>query len=384
MTSLSVNGNLFALSVERGTVAVDFSNELFNERLFVSSTKLEKGNVEVQDGNISLACCAFSPGPKYLAFCFHKELCVHEINSWQLVCKKELKRAASSVLFSPKTDKLVVADKSGDVYLFNFEKIQEEEGHLLLGHVSMILDVLITQDERFILTCDRDEKIRVSRFPDSYIIQSFCLGHKEFVMTMTLLSHNEKLLVSGSGDGTIRIWDFIDGRQSLVHDCSEVIIDGNDNSQSPAVLKIASLKLDENSSLLCATFRNFSGMLVYKILSEHGNILSVAHQVVKLISEPITMCLNKSRDDVWIIEQGFIASLYKIDNKELVAFSTSEVDKVNSVLKKYPNVFCKQFSPSKMIESFYKKNFDNMEDYLKRKMDRLEQNNKKFKTDYKC
>ena len=42
------------------------------------------------------------------------------------------------------------------------------------------------------------------RFPNSYTIHSFCLGHRDFVTSLSLLS--DSLLVSGSGDGTVRIW----------------------------------------------------------------------------------------------------------------------------------------------------------------------------------
>ncbi len=52
---------------------------------------------------------------------------------------------------------------------------------LLLGHLSMLLDVLVTDCSRFVVTCDRDEKIRVSRYPNAYNIHTYCLGHTEFV-----------------------------------------------------------------------------------------------------------------------------------------------------------------------------------------------------------
>lgn len=33
-----------------------------------------------------------------------------------------------------------------------------------------------------VITCDRDEKIRVSRYPNAYNIETFCLGHTEWVV----------------------------------------------------------------------------------------------------------------------------------------------------------------------------------------------------------
>lgn len=34
-----------------------------------------------------------------------------------------------------------------------------------------------------VITCDRDEKIRVSRYPNAYNIETFCLGHTEWVIS---------------------------------------------------------------------------------------------------------------------------------------------------------------------------------------------------------
>ncbi|CAM8895052.1 unnamed protein product [Rhodiola kirilowii] len=77
----------------------------------------------------------------------------------------------------------------------------------------------------FILSSDRDFKIRVSVFPEkpldgAHEIQSFCLGHTEFVSCITFVSspdHPQGFLVSGSGDSTVRLWDIMSGK--LLHTC---------------------------------------------------------------------------------------------------------------------------------------------------------------------
>lgn len=76
-----------------------------------------------------------------------------------------------------------------------------------------------------LITADRDCKIRVSRYPESYVIKSFCLGHEEYVLLIhacfiqwrfisrvALLSVPEQRIVSAAGDGTIRLWA-MDGKQ---------------------------------------------------------------------------------------------------------------------------------------------------------------------------
>ncbi|KAM5351647.1 hypothetical protein ACJ41O_004370 [Fusarium nematophilum] len=82
---------------------------------------------------------------------------------------------------------------------------------LLLGHVSMLTSLAIGESEgrRYILTSDRDEHIRVSRYiPQAYVIEGFCLGHKEFVSSITIPAARGHILVSGGGDEDLFVWDW--------------------------------------------------------------------------------------------------------------------------------------------------------------------------------
>ncbi|OJD17292.1 hypothetical protein ACJ73_08812 [Blastomyces percursus] len=93
---------------------------------------------------------------------------------------------------------------------------------LLLGHVSMLTDVayveLSVDSESavcrpYIISADRDEHIRVSRGPpQSYIIQTYCLGHAAFVSRLCILPWSASTLVSGGGDNYILAWSWAEGK----------------------------------------------------------------------------------------------------------------------------------------------------------------------------
>ena len=85
---------------------------------------------------------------------------------------------------------------------------------LLLGHVSMLTSLLLgevaSRGRRYIITADRDEHIRVSRYiPQAHIIENFCLGHKEFVYSMVIPQRRPEMLVSGGGDRGLFVWDWV-------------------------------------------------------------------------------------------------------------------------------------------------------------------------------
>ncbi|QDS67902.1 hypothetical protein FKW77_008290 [Venturia effusa] len=94
---------------------------------------------------------------------------------------------------------------------------------LLLGHVSLLTDLLVTSikpDEsiekprEYLITSDRDEHIRISRGPpQAYVIEGFCLGHHEFINKLCLAEPG--LLVSGGGDDELFVWDWL--AQKLVN-----------------------------------------------------------------------------------------------------------------------------------------------------------------------
>jgi tRNA (guanine-N(7)-)-methyltransferase subunit TRM82 len=96
------------------------------------------------------------------------------------------------------------------------EKTEPKFEHkLLLGHVSMLTDLVVAerQSRNYIITADRDEHIRVSRgIPQAHIIENYCLGHEDFITRLCLPTPFPELLLSGGGDDAIYVWDFLSGR----------------------------------------------------------------------------------------------------------------------------------------------------------------------------
>lgn len=89
----------------------------------------------------------------------------------------------------------------------------------LLGHVSLLTAMLLLDDADSvrdaegkaslprIITADRDEHVRVSRWPQGWRIERFLLGQKKFVSCLALHPSNPNLLLAAGGDDTVRVWD---------------------------------------------------------------------------------------------------------------------------------------------------------------------------------
>ena len=100
-----------------------------------------------------------------------------------------------------------------------------EGAAFLLGHCcSIITDACVLPGTNLVCTSDRDHKVRVSILPKtaplaegSHEIQSFCHGHTAFVACVAACVASAEApgragkLVTGGGDGTVRLWNAEDG-----------------------------------------------------------------------------------------------------------------------------------------------------------------------------
>ncbi|KAK5102374.1 tRNA (guanine-N(7)-)-methyltransferase non-catalytic subunit trm82 [Exophiala xenobiotica] len=139
--------------------------------------------------------------------------------------------------FKPSASELTVHTK-GNLEALKQQQLQKQkhtrkegpdfEHKLLLGHVSLLTDLAIAtgevngKDRTFLLTSDRDEHIRVSRgIPQTHVIHSFCLGHTEFVSKLFIVPWDRRVLVAGSGEPSLRVYDWQSGQEHIQYDILE-------------------------------------------------------------------------------------------------------------------------------------------------------------------
>ncbi|KAJ2745688.1 tRNA (guanine-N(7)-)-methyltransferase non-catalytic subunit trm82 [Coemansia sp. BCRC 34301] len=154
-----------------------------------------------------IRAATFSRDGALFAICTaDKGLYIYETEHWATVRSMATEKRTNALAFDPSSAFLVTADKFGDAHLVATSHT-DEKPKLLLGHVSILYAIAFTfSDKPLVLTCDRDEKLRVSKYPNAYNIQSFGLGHTEFVTTVAAARFAPDSAVTGSGDGTLRLW----------------------------------------------------------------------------------------------------------------------------------------------------------------------------------
>lgn len=212
---------------------------------------------------------------------------------------------------------------------------------------------------RFIVTSDRDEKIKVSNYPATHDIEAFCVGHKEFVSSVTFFN-KEKLLLSASGDKTLRVWDYETGKQSQLIEMSFIPI---------------TVAIQETSGLMAISSNDNTMFMHRYAISKDGDLsLELLGQKSYPSNIEFRFC------DESVIVEYFEATvsgerkllLDKITSTESKAHFEQLCDVTDALTINLEASFkiVKSFDVSLLFKN--SKNFDNVKQYIDRKKARIE------------
>lgn len=158
---------------------------------------------------------------------------------------------------------VIAGVKTGEAVAMPFPDINRDI-KTLLGHTtSMIVHLTVNKDSSLLLTGDRDEKIRVSGFPRTSLIQSYCLGHSKSLTKVATSSLTPDLAVSTSLDNTIKLWSITSG---TLFDSEELLPE--ELATSKALLN-TSLAVSAHSNVVAVVLNNQSVRL-FAIVSTTG------------------------------------------------------------------------------------------------------------------
>ncbi|KAG0148865.1 hypothetical protein CROQUDRAFT_654207 [Cronartium quercuum f. sp. fusiforme G11] len=171
-----------------------------------------------------------------------KMLKTWDLPTLNLLQSRELAKRATALSVSPNGKHIVIGDKSGDIYNLPFDapdnlvfasdpdhelkdKPNESLGSQqaessskpvilapIAGHVSILtsLTFIPSRPNPYLITADRDEHIRISRYPKAWSIENYLLGHQRFVGALLWVpgfGEQGGVVLSGGGEDDVFVWD---------------------------------------------------------------------------------------------------------------------------------------------------------------------------------
>mmetsp|Transcript_2727 Transcript_2727/g.8006 ORF Transcript_2727/g.8006 Transcript_2727/m.8006 type:complete len:437 (+) Transcript_2727:144-1454(+) len=361
----STDQHVIAALDEEAVVALSTSGDGDEARIVVGlNPSKESGGGDVSGGNPALAVasslskdgksltCAVSRQDKTLAlYSVPLAGCDDSSNNVDPIAVYKTPKRVGSLDFASvppgiaggnPVETIISADFEGNAIAYPVEaSASNNVSRLLLGHTASMLTGLrivhnSTDNTARILTSDRDEKVRVSSFPNTFVVEGYLLGHTEYVSSLDVSKNDAcPFCVTCGGDGTIRLWDYTtceeldavktdqtssDGGEegggsvevplgvTMNPDGSIAAVIWNDTprvdiyrvTEQKALEKIQSFECSEQP--LIATFLADGALVVlakdpafivqYKAVLEEGSSRAVSFSLISDDSSPLTKCLK--------------------------------------------------------------------------------------------
>lgn len=251
------------------------------------SCKSETASADGPDG--SLTDVVITPDGQHLIACQNnKTVMVLETKTWSRVSTLLLRKKLMSVRCSADSTLCAVADRFGDVHNLSVPQLTPQNS---IGHLAEVFCAIYSLDGKYLISCDKEKKVRVSRYPASYIIERFCFGHLNAVTGISTVNGDHDLLITASSDGTVRLWDFKNGKE-----LSRWNVAGNGCTLiGPAVINNLVMVVEQGQSDV-------------SVLSFDANQLALVRRM-KLEMFPVHMCADNAGSVWFLLADGRIKIL---------------------------------------------------------------------------
>ncbi|KAJ7416610.1 tRNA (guanine-N(7)-)-methyltransferase non-catalytic subunit WDR4 [Pitangus sulphuratus] len=298
-------------------------------------------------GTDDILAFAFSPSGDYFALTDdNKRLILFRTKpSWESVSVRFVNRRCTALVITAAEDKIFIADKSGDVYSYSITEPQAD-GKLELGHVSLLLDVALSPDDQHILSADRDEKIRVSLTKAPYSI-----------------------------DSTLRLWKYKSGEE--VHCCQLSSICGPEAAKTDQKYTVSRITYCCQGGYVAILCDSIPTVYVFQLDATAQQL--VYKQQIPLQHKGWDIAFGET-GDLWILQEDKEAplQLYRAcDGQWKAVTDDKELQKMSKYIQDNWTVFEGFVGAGSYYRHLYKASFDNMDEYLQKKEERLQQQKKK-------
>lgn len=190
------------------------------------------------------------------------------------------------------------------------------EPDIPFGHYSVVTELAILQplnsNMRYIASSDKDEKIRISRWPHSYDIVCFCLGHTMYVTNVCLVQNAAlglDVLVSTGGDNQLFVWNYLTGKKLFqldlsVHVTHTALSQALRKNYGATTLSSTSVVYDERHNRIFISFEFLDAILVFEPTMTAAGVSLTFLDQKPLSIVPLKLALNAAASQLFVSGVG--------------------------------------------------------------------------------
>ena len=185
---------------------------------------------------------------------------------------------------------VLAGDLIGDAWAFNVAG-PKPETRFLLGHTASMLTG-IKAKRQTLLTSDRDEKIRVTAFPETMIVKGFFLGHEAYVSAIDVAEASPICVSCSGGDGSVRIWDY--EKMSALGTWSENSKKESSDGENDVIRKTpARVAIDNEASFVAVIHDQCKTMHILRVNGESEEKSLELLQTIECSDQAVSVAFTK-------------------------------------------------------------------------------------------
>ena len=212
---------------------------------------------------------------------------------------------------------IVAGDLNGDATAYCTEPIRSGKSHsrLLLGHTaSMLTSIEVVGDNKSsskILTSDRDEKVRVSSFPNCFHVEGYLLGHSSYVSDVKIIPNAEygSTCLTCSGDKTLKLFDY-----ETMQEISTVSIPVNRNENDESSSIPVRLAVSTSGKLVAVMYDSFRCIELFSITIDGNNTSIELVQSIECSTLPLGISFQDEKLNILTQEPKLVRFAKGVDS----------------------------------------------------------------------
>ena len=234
-------------------------------------------------------------------------------------------------------DVIVAGDFEGNAIAYPAQAGGSDVSRLLLGHTASMLTGLrvvhnSTDETTRILTSDRDEKVRVSSFPNTFVVEGYLLGHTEYVSSLDV-SKNEAcpFCVTCGGDGTVRLWDYTTCEELDIINADQSSSEGGEEEKESAEVPLG-VAMNSDGSVVAVIWNDNNRVDIFRVTT--GKTLEKA-QSMECSARPLIASFLADGTLAVLAKDPVYLAQYKpvLDAGRLASFSLDNTSSLSKCLK---------------------------------------------------